>query len=142
MENSLMDSTVVTPRRAATVLLVDDDMQVLHMLRYNLEEEGYTVLTGADGQMAIQIASTYLPDLIIMDVNMPVYNGLRALEALRGLKDTANTPIILLTGAQSDRVYPALEAFQRVFFIKKPVDLEHINSMIKEALTKYPKVSQ
>ncbi len=118
-----------------TILLADDDLQVLQMLRLNLEEEGYSVLMACDGQQAIQIASKYRVDLIILDVNMPLYNGLRTLEALRQSAATQHTPIILLTGAQSDTVYPALEAHQHVTFIKKPVDLEHINSLIRQLMT-------
>jgi len=124
---------------ATSILLIDDDQQILNMLRMNLEDLGYRIQTGSDGQMAIQMARNSRPDLIIMDVNMPMYNGLRALEALRQMNETRLIPVLFLTGAQSDQVYPTIEAHSRVSFIKKPVDLEHINSLIKEMLEKYPK---
>jgi len=119
------------------ILLIDDDAGVLNMLRINMQDQGYEVLVGMDGQEAIQIAFKNKPDLIVMDVNMPMYNGLRALEALRKRPDTSQIPVILLTGAQSDTVYPALEAHARVTFIKKPVDLESINSLVRQLLDQY-----
>lgn len=122
---------------AARVLIVDDDPQVLGMLRANFEEEGYAVLTGGDGQAAILIARQHIPDLIIMDVNMPLYNGLKALEALREMPSTAWIPVVLLTGAQSDTIYPSIEAAPRLTFVKKPVDLEHINSIARQLITRY-----
>ena len=114
-------------------------MQILQMLRSSLEEEGYAIQAASDGQMAIQIAMNSKPDLIIMDVNMPMYNGFKTLQALRGMKETQLIPVILLTGAQSDAVYPVVEAHQRVIFIKKPVDLEQINSTVRRILNEDPK---
>lgn len=121
---------------AYTILIIDDDPQILTMLRMNFEDEGYRVLIGQDGQAAIQQARQYRPQLIIMDVNMPMYNGLKALEALRGLSETRLIPVILLTGAQSDTIYPSIEGVDRVTFVKKPVDLENINSLVRQIIEK------
>ncbi len=78
---------------AATVLVIDDDPSIVHLLKEDLEAEGYNVLQGYDGQMALQIAQSAKPQLIVMDVNMPMINGLKALEHLRGLpRDTKAFP--------------------------------------------------
>ena len=117
-----------------TVLVVDDDIGLVRLLKECLEAQGYEVLTGFDGQMAIQTARSKKPDLIVMDVNMPLTNGLKALKYLRGMSETQGIPVIILSGAPSNTVYPTLESSSRVCFLKKPVDLEHLESMVRQLL--------
>ena len=121
-----------------SVLVIDDDPSIVHLLKEDLESEGYRVYEGYDGQMALQLARKNRPSLIIMDVNMPVINGLKALEFLRGLEETKTIPIIFLTGEASDNVFPSLESAPRVAHLKKPIDLEHLNSMVRAYIDKYP----
>jgi CheY-like chemotaxis protein len=121
----------------AKILVIDDDPSLVHLLTTDLEEEAYAVISGYDGQMAIQLARSDHPNLIIMDVNMPVTNGLKAMEAIRENDDTRAIPIILLTGEESQRVSPNVKS-SRVMHIKKPIDLDELNSLVKEVLKKYP----
>ena len=81
-----------------TILAIDDDPSIVHLLKENLEQEGYRVLEGYDGQTALQLAQKVKPNLIILDVNMPMINGLKAFEFLRGRADTKNIPILFLSG--------------------------------------------
>ena len=60
-----------------TILVVEDEETVLKMLAFNLEEEGYTVLTAMDGEQALQIIRKKKPDLIILDILLPLLDGLR-----------------------------------------------------------------
>lgn len=122
---------------SAKILVIDDDQQLVQMLKSNFEGLGFNVVAGYDGQMAIQLARTAKPHLIIMDVNMPMTSGIKALEAIRKLPETARIPIIFLTGASSNAVYPAVEASTRVAYLKKPLDLEHLNSMVSQFLQQY-----
>src|SRR5258708_18559454 len=94
----------------ATVLVIDDDTSIVHLLKENLEQEGYRVLEGYDGQMALQLAKTSKPQLIILDVNMPLINGLKALEFLRELPETKNIRVLFLSGESSSHVMPALNS--------------------------------
>ncbi len=126
---------------SATIVVVDDEMSVVQMIRASLESEGYKVIPGFDGQMALNLAKMHRPELMIMDVNMPMTNGLKALEFLRKTPETSAIPVIFLTGAQSAFVYPVLEKAQRVAFLKKPVDLEHLSEMVREFLRRYPKAA-
>jgi CheY-like chemotaxis protein len=119
------------------ILIVDDDAVVLNMVHTNFVEEGYRVIEGFDGSMALQLAHKEQPDLIVMDVNMPMTNGLKALEYLRESKETAAIPVIFLTASESKYVYPAIESVPRVAYIKKPVDLESLNSLVRQFLEKY-----
>jgi CheY-like chemotaxis protein len=120
------------------VLIVDDDPSLVHLMTANLEDIGYTVISGYDGQMAIQLAQTHRPNLIIMDVNMPMTSGLKALEMIRKQEETKRIPVIMLTGESSDKVFPSVESSSRIMHIKKPIDLEELNGLVKQLIEKYP----
>jgi DNA-binding response OmpR family regulator len=83
-----------------TVLVVDDEPTIVSTLRYNLEREGYRVFTAADGVEAISVARAERPDLILLDLMLPVVDGL---EVCRVLRREMSAPILMLT-ARSDEV--------------------------------------
>ncbi|HVO32477.1 MAG TPA: response regulator [Elusimicrobiota bacterium] len=124
-------------RPSKKILVVDDDAALVNLLRESLIEAGHDVICGFDGQMAIQMARQHHPDLIIMDVAMPMTNGLRAFEFLRGVEDTRQIPVIFVSGELSKNVYPLIAQAPRVAHLKKPMDLEHLNSMVQEFLVRY-----
>ncbi|OGR93310.1 MAG: hypothetical protein A2992_05835 [Elusimicrobia bacterium RIFCSPLOWO2_01_FULL_59_12] len=124
----------MTPR----ILVIDDDPSLVHLMRADLEEEGYDVLTGYDGQVAIKLARTEQPDLIVLDVNMPMTNGLLAAQTIRKTAETKNIPIIMLSGEASEKIFPLIQEMGRMMHIKKPVDLDELNSLVRQVLQKYP----
>ena len=81
------------------ILVVDDEELLVKGIRFNLQNEGYTVLTGFNGMEALDIARTQQPDLIILDVMMPEMDGLTACAKIR---EFSNVPIILLTAKADD----------------------------------------
>lgn len=81
------------------VLVVDDESLLVKGIKFNLENDGYEVLTGSDGQEALEIASKEQPDLIILDVMMPRMDGLEACQRIREFSDV---PIIMLTAKADD----------------------------------------
>ena len=81
------------------VLVVDDEKLLVKGIRFNLENDGYEVLTGSDGQEALEIASSQHVDLIILDVMMPRMDGLEACQRIREFSDV---PIIMLTAKADD----------------------------------------
>lgn len=85
------------------ILAVDDEPLYQHLLKVNLEKEGYEVLTANNGEDALDMVSTRHPDLVIMDIMMPKLDGLTTSERIRQF---SNIPIIILTarGEESDRV--------------------------------------
>ncbi|MFY7787006.1 MAG: response regulator transcription factor, partial [Thermoflexibacteraceae bacterium] len=91
------------------VLIVDDEPDILEMLKYNLEKEGYEVKTAADGKKALTVAKTFLPELILMDIMMPVMDGVEACRQLRTLPEMLNTYIIFLTARTEE--YSEVAAF-------------------------------
>jgi len=121
-----------------TIIVVDDDASIVNLLKENLEQQGYKVLEGYDGQAALHLAKTSKPQLIILDINMPLINGLKALEHLRGLEETKAIPILFLSGEASARVAPAVTEMSRVAYVKKPIDLDDLNSLVRTLIEKYP----
>lgn len=85
------------------ILLADDDDMIVDVLRYQLEREGYQVLTAGDGQQALALAQAARPDLVLLDVMMPKLQGW---EVCRELRRTSTVPILMLTarGEEMDRV--------------------------------------
>ena len=86
-----------------TILVVDDEPDLLNAVRLYLEDEGYQVLTATNGEEALAKVRTRLPDLIVLDVMMPQMNGF---EALAEIRRASNVPVIMLTvkGEESDKV--------------------------------------
>jgi DNA-binding response OmpR family regulator len=86
-----------------TILVVDDEPDLLNAVRLYLEDEGYQVLTATNGEEALAKVRTRLPDLIVLDVMMPQMNGF---EALGEIRRVSNVPVIMLTvkGEESDKV--------------------------------------
>ena len=87
---------------AKTVLVVDDEQDILDLVRFRLEHDGYRVLTASDGQAGLALAQAERPDLCILDVMMPKLSGLEVLAHLRADPETADTRVILLTARGRD----------------------------------------
>jgi len=120
-----------------TILVVDDDHALVDFVKESLEAMGHRVICGYNGQMAIRFAKLHDPDLILLDINMPLTDGFKVLEALRAAPETRPIPVILLTNMASKHLYPVLESNQRITYLKKPVDLEDLNSIIGHFLQRY-----
>lgn len=84
------------------ILIVDDEPDILEFLQYNLKKEGYTVVTAGDGKQALEVAASEKPDLIILDIMMPVLDGVEACRQLRTKKEFKETPIAFLTARDED----------------------------------------
>ena len=91
---------------APKILIVDDEDDILDLLRYNLEREGYATLTARDGVEALGVAETETPDLVILDIMMPRMDGLEVCRRLRQNARLRTTPILMLTAldAEADHV--------------------------------------
>ena len=81
------------------ILVVDDEAAILQTLRYNLERSGYNVVTASDGRSAVAIALREQPDLIILDIMLPVLDGI---EACKEIRKTSSVPIIMLTAKDQE----------------------------------------
>jgi two-component system, OmpR family, alkaline phosphatase synthesis response regulator PhoP len=89
-----------------TILIIDDEKDLIELVRYNLEKEGFQVKTSGDGENGLVAAAQVVPDLIVLDLMLPGIDGLEVCRALRSNPRTSRVPVIMLTarGAESDRV--------------------------------------
>src|SRR4051794_40940724 len=79
------------------VLIIEDDRPLVETLTYNLQREGYETLVANDGQEGLRKAEMLLPDIILLDLMLPVLNGLEVCRELRARERTRDIPIVMLT---------------------------------------------
>ena len=88
------------------ILIVDDEQDILELVKYNLEKEGYEIVTAISGEEALAVAEGSLPDLMVLDLMLPGMDGLEVTRKIRSGKATAQLPIVILSakGEESDIV--------------------------------------
>jgi len=119
---------------AHKILLADDEEDIKTIVKIFLEGKGYEVVTAFDGLDAIEIAKAEMPDLILLDVMMPVINGYEVCQKLKADQQTANIPVIMLSAAaHSDSVKKGMEA-GALDYIIKPFDPEKLEQGIEKIL--------
>lgn len=118
----------------ATILIVDDDPDILEFLEYNLKKEGYTVFSAPNGKEALKLADKHLPSLILLDVMMPEMDGITTCQELRKNKKLAETHIFFLTARIEE--YSEIAGFSAGAddYINKPIKPGALLSRIKAVL--------
>ncbi len=117
------------------ILIVDDEASTRSMLTMLLEDAGYEVLEAAAGDTAVTEATEQVPDLIILDINLPQFTGIQVLQLLRGNPKTKAIPIVMCTA------HDTLEDVERCLaagandYIQKPFDLKGVLTKIQKYLT-------
>ena len=123
-------------RQKPIILLVDDDIQEVTMMRSNLEHEGYQVEFATDGISGKQKAWDVHPDLIIADIFMPGVNGFSMMEAIQERTEMVKIPVIFLSGKASADILPKFDSSARKYaLMKKPVFLPELNQLIRQFLS-------
>lgn len=124
------------------ILLVDDEIDILEFISYNLAKEGYKVYTAKNGVEAIKIAEKKLPHLIILDVMMPEMDGIAACEELRKIPSLKNTVIAFLTARGED--YSQIAGFEAGAddYITKPIRPKVLVSRVKALLKRTGEATQ
>ena len=118
----------------ARVLVVDDDPQVLTLLRVNFELEGYDVLSAQDGAEALEVAWEELPDAVVCDVMMPGTDGLTVLRQLRANPKTKTIPFVVVSAkAQRADIKAAIE-MGADRYITKPFDPQELLNAVADLL--------
>ena len=119
-----------------TVLVADDDEDILQLVSFRLERAGYTVVTAADGQQALAAARRHQPDLAVLDVMMPGLNGYEVTRQLRADPATAAIPVILLTArVQEADVSRGFEAGADDY-LRKPFSPQELRSRVQALLSR------
>jgi len=117
------------------VLIADDEPDILEIISYNLRNEGYETITAKDGDDALQKASVFKPDLIILDVMMPNKNGMEVCKQLRAQPAYQNTLIIFLTALSDELSQVKGLEYGADDYISKPVSpkvlVTKVNSLFR-----------
>ena len=117
----------------STILIVDDEKDILELLKYNLEKEGYRVLTADKGKAALKLAQSK-PGLIVLDVMMQEMDGWEVCKTIRGNPSTSNIPIIFLTAKDSELDEVVALELGADDYITKPVKVRTFLARVKRAL--------
>jgi CheY-like chemotaxis protein len=113
------------------ILVADDDPASAELLMYFLESKGFSVTTAPDGNQALEMGATGEFGLVILDVHMPMYDGVEVLEMLRKRHILHPIKVIALTGDLSEPVRKALEGGRIDAFLTKPVDLDLLHQEVE-----------
>lgn len=124
------------------ILLVDDDPDILELLEYNLVREGFQIKTAENGQIAVEVAEEFLPDMILMDVMMPVMDGIEAGRIIKQKKNLKNTYLIYLTARTEE--FSEIAAFEigADDYITKPVKPRALISRIRAIFQRNSTISK
>jgi len=123
----------------ATVLAVDDEEDILTIIRHNLEREGHRVLTAPDGDKALEIVRTERPDVVVLDVMMPGTDGWGVLNRIKAEREELSTiPVLMLTArsADEDRIRGGIEGAIR--YLTKPFSPRALCDEVRQALEGEP----
>ena len=117
-----------------TILVVDDFEDTQKLMKFLIEELGYQVLQAKDGWKAVEIVKREAPDLILMDMALPLVDGIQATKIIRQLKEASKIPIIAITASGQYIYQRAMDAGCNAF-LEKPIDIDKLELIIKEYLS-------
>lgn len=116
------------------ILLADDEEDIKTVIKLYLESKGYDVVTSYDGLDTLDKVKAEKPDLILLDIMMPVINGFEVCKQLKADENTSHIPIVMLSAAShSDSVEQAIDA-GAVDYIMKPFEPPRIEAILKKIL--------
>jgi two-component system alkaline phosphatase synthesis response regulator PhoP len=124
------------------ILLVDDEVDILEFIGYNLKRKGFTVYTAQDGRTAIELAKKVRPHLILLDVMMPEMDGIETCEEMKNIPGLSDTIIAFLTARSED--YSQIAGFEAGAddYITKPIKPKLLISRVSALLKRYQKTAK
>ena len=116
------------------ILIVDDDPQIVRLLAMRLKANDFDVVAAYDGYQCVPVAKKESPDLILLDIKMPLGGGIGAFEILKGMADTSIIPIIFITAFPSEEVRRLVKEMGANDLISKPFNSEILIDKINTAI--------
>lgn len=113
------------------VLVVDDESDFIQLLKYNLEHQGFDILTAANGVEALNTARRELPDVVLLDLMLPDLDGFSVCEILRSQPSTSTVPIIVVSALDGEYVRARGIRAGVACSFKKPVDMKVLGESIR-----------
>lgn len=121
-----------------TILVVEDYDDTRSMIRRFLEIKGYRVVEGANGEEALRVAMTERPDLILMDLQMPILDGFMATRLIREFEDLGDVPVVAITAHQTRGIDFRNNVDElglgRIEYLNKPVDFVELETLLLRLL--------
>ena len=120
--------------RDRTVLIVEDSDDARYFMRLSLEQLGYLIVEAENGARAVEIAERERPDIILMDLSLPIMDGLAATEKIRASDGLSGVPIIAVTAHQETDFRSEAKAAGFDAYVTKPIDIDFLSELIKGLL--------
>lgn len=113
------------------IVLAEDDHQIASLVKFKLEKDGYTVHLGENGRVALDLINQTVPDMVILDVMMPVMDGFDVLRTLKSSDDTSSIPVIMLTAREMEE--DVLKGFDlgAVDYMTKPFSPSELSARVR-----------
>ncbi|MCD4830867.1 MAG: response regulator [Anaerohalosphaeraceae bacterium] len=119
---------------SAKILVVDDEPDLVSTIKSRLQWAHFKVVTASNGQEGLEVAESQKPDLILLDNNMPVMNGLEMLDHLRQTPSISDIPVIMLTAVSEPEKITTASGFGIVDYITKPFNFSELTNKITAIL--------
>lgn len=120
--------------RDPTVLVVEDSDDARYFMRLELERLGYLVVEAENGEKAVEVARRERPDIILMDLSLPVMDGIAATEMIRSSEELNGVPVIAVTAHQETDFREGAKAAGFDAYVTKPIDINFLSELIKGLL--------
>ncbi len=120
---------------ASKILIVDDEVHLARILQFTLEHEGYDVVMAFDGEEAVEKAKSECPDLVILDLMLPIIDGYKVCNILKDDNSLKDMPIIILSARDLSREWIE-EPIQADLFMEKPFNTGDLINKISELLSR------
>lgn len=117
------------------ILVVDDSADNVAMMSLNLQQQGYRVVTASNGEDAVAVATQTMPNLILMDINLPTLDGLGATRRIRENNALRDVPVIAVTAFGTEGFQRAAYDVGVAGYLTKPIDLDRMNQLIARLLS-------
>jgi len=117
------------------VCIIDDDPNILEIYGFKLKNEGFRVTTATNGEKGIELINSDKPDIILLDIMMPIKNGLSVLEDLKNDSTLSKIPVIILSNVSDNEIVEKVGEFSTHFYIVKALTTpQKLADLVKEVL--------
>ena len=134
-----MDANAVPDRSFGSkgrVLVVDDEPNILELIRRKLEAHRFDVVTASSGEQALECARSHTLSLILLDVALPVMDGFEILRRLRTQRDTSRIPVVMVSGQGDTNAILRSQDMKALDYLIKPIDLETLIETVERCANK------
>ena len=117
------------------VLVVDDDADLVKMLKVRIEAEGYEFMNAVDGKDMLDVLKIKKPHVILLDIMLPTMDGYSALREMRKNEEYADIPVIILSAKEKKKVGDLFILEKIAFFVEKPFETKELMEKVREAIS-------